>query len=164
MKTSFESGSGDEGEIGSLTITQLVPRLPFQVSFRLPFSRNRVTLGQDSLERLRRRTLLHPEDADAHITLAAHLLSEQPVLLGQAGEAVKHLTIALIFMPPDEEIGDEAQREAMAHLFLGNAWIIMGQRAEARSHWEHTIALDPVAPPYGFSGRAQEMLDKHPSG
>jgi tetratricopeptide (TPR) repeat protein len=162
MKTGFDSAPDDEDEIGSFTVTQLAPRLPFQVSFRLPFSRNRVNIGCDSLEQFRRRTPLNSEDADAHITLAAHLLSEQPVLPGQAGEAVAHLAVALVLMPPDDEIGNEAQRKAMVHQFLGDAWIIMGQRAEARSHWEQAVALDPVAPPYGFTGRAQEMLTKYP--
>ncbi len=152
----------DEEGLSSYSVVHLPLGLPFEIALRLPFSRNRVIFGKNSLSRLRRRTPLSSEDADAHITLAACLLSEQPVLPSAAGEAVAHLTIALILMPSDEEIGDDAQQKAMVHQFLGDAWIAMGQRAEARSHWEHAIALDPVAPPYGLSGRAQEMLDKYP--
>ncbi len=161
--TTFNSAPEDEGETGSFSIIQVAPSLPFKVSFRLPFSRNRVTLGRDSLERLRKLTLLHPEDMDAHITFAAHLLSEQPVLPAQAGEAIKHLTTALILMPPDEETESERQHKAMVHLFLGDAWIIFEQRQEACRHWKQAIVLDPVSPPHGFSGEAQRRLDKYPA-
>ena len=147
----------------SFFILQLAPSLPFRVSFPVPFSRHRIQIGKDSLERLRWRTRLSPEDADAHITLAAHLISEEPVLPVHAEEAARHLQTALGLMPPDEDLGDKAQTKAMTHSFLGDALLVLGKRSEARHHWERTVALDPVTPPHGFSGPAQERLDKYPA-
>ncbi len=149
----------------SFIIIQLAPSLPFQISLPLPFSRHRLQIGKDSLRRLRRRTRLRPEDADARVTLAAHLLSENPVLPVHAEEAAQQLQAALGLMPPDEQLGDlahPAQGKAMAHAFLGDALVLLGRRSEARRHWERAVALDPVAPPHGFSGPAQEMLNKYP--
>ncbi len=132
-------------------------------SFRVPFSRDRINIGKDSLGRMRKRTCLHPEDGNAHITLAAHLLSEEPLLPIHAEEAAEQLRIALGMMPPDEELGDKVQWKAMTHKFLGDALIVLGERMEARHHWERAVALDPARPPHGFSGPAQESLNKYPA-
>ena len=167
MKPDRDLALDDDAETFSCSVIQLAPTLPFQISFQVPFSRNRVNIGIESFERLRKRTLLKPDDVDAHITLAAHLLSPHPfspspVSLPHAAEAAKHLVTALSMMPSDEEVGDKAQWKAMAHDFLGDALIILGQRSEARGHWERAIVLDPVAPPDGISGRALDMLNKYP--
>ncbi len=79
-----------------------------------------------------------------------------------AVEAVKHLTLALGLMPPDAGNESDMQHKAMVHAFLGDAWIVLDQRQEAHQHWNLAITLDPVAPPNGFSGSAQRMLDKYP--
>ena len=169
MELDFNAADAEEEDASSrpysFHIIQLAPIIPFQISLSLPFSRHRIQLGKDSLGRLRKRTRLSPDDAVAHITLAAHLLSKNPVLSVHAEEAAQQLQIALGLMPPDEGIGDQAhlvQGKAMTHKFLGDAFHILGRRSEARHHWERAVALDPVAPPHGFSGPAQEMLNKHP--
>ena len=144
------------------TILQFWSSLPVQIGFRVPFSQTHIHIGRDSFGRLRKRTRLHPEDADAHVTLAAHLLSEKPLLAVHAEEAAEQLYAALGLMPSDEEIGDKVQWKAMTHKFLGDALIVLGRRAEARDHWTRAVVLDPARPPYGFSGPALEMLNEYP--
>lgn len=157
-----DTGEDSDAYSSCFTITQLASSIPFQISFRLPFSQNRINIGKDSFERLRKRTRLNPDDSEAHITLAARLLSEERILPVHAEEAADHLGKALGLMPSDEEIGDKAQWKAMTHKFLGDALIVLERRSEARHHWKRAVALDPVAPPYGISGPAQEMLNKYP--
>lgn len=151
----------DQGHIYARMI-YLAPSISFQVSFHIPFSIIHIIVGKNSFERLRKQVLCHSEDADAHITLAAHLLSEKPLLPALAREAAEQSRMALRLMPSDEEIGDKAQRKAMVHAFLGDALIVLGERQEAHENWNRAIALDPVSPPYGISGLAQEMLNKYP--
>jgi len=146
----------------SFSVLQLAPSIPVQFTARLPFSWNRINIGKDGLGRLRKQVDNKPNDAQAHITLAAHLLSEQPLLPVHASEAADNLRLALQLMPPDEERNDKVQHKAMVHKFLGDALIVVGERVQAREHWEQAIDLDPVRPPYGFSGPAQEMLNKYP--
>jgi len=147
----------------SFGIVRVAPSLPFALTFRFPFTRHYVQLGKDSLSRLRKQVRRNPDDPAAHITLAAHLMSESQVLPNHAEEAVEELRTALRLLPADDAVDEEnAQQNAMVHKFLGDALIVLGQRAEARKHWQSTVALDPVRPPYGFSGPAQEALDQHP--
>ena len=164
MQPDSDAADGDEDASGtcSFSILQLAPNIPFGISFQIPFSRNRVSIGKDSLGRLRKRSRLDPGNPDAHITLAAHLLSEEPVLPASATEAAGHLQVALALMPPHDELGDESQWKAMIHKFLGDALNILGERTEARHHWERAISLDPVSPPHGIAGEAQKMLNKYP--
>ena len=44
----------------------------------------------------------------------------------------------------------------MVHQFLGDALLELGEVAEARKHWQHAVDLDPVRPPFGFSGPARQ--------
>ena len=152
----------EEERTFSFSVVHLPLGLPFEITVRIPFTRNRVIFGKNSLALLRRRAALSPDDQNAQITFAAHLLSEEPVSPAHAAEAVKHLTLALGLMPPDEESEVNAQQKAMIHAFLGDAWIVLDQREEAHRHWNLAIALDPVAPPNGFSGWAQGMIGKYP--
>ena len=152
----------DEERTFSRSVIHLPLGLPFEITLRLPFSQNRIVFGKNSLDRLRRQVASNPSAVDAHVTLAAQLLSEEPVLPLHAAEAIKHLSIALHLMPPDAEDDSSLQQKAMVHDFLGDAWIAAGRREDAHRHWELAIALDPVAPPDGFAGRAQQMLEKYP--
>ncbi len=161
----YTEANGDDKDRSS-TISffnvQVAPSIPVQISFKIPFTRNWITVGKESAGRLRKRVQHKPEDAQAHITLAAYLLSEQPLLPEQASEAAKHLRTALKLMPTGEEIGGRVQWKAMAHKFLGDALLVLGERMQAREHWERAIVLDPAPPPHGFSGLAQELLNKYP--
>lgn len=164
MEPNYNAADAQEEDADShcyATILQFWPSLPVQIGFRVPFSQTHVRIGQDSLGRLRKQARLR-QDANARLTLAAHLLSQEPVSPVHAKEAAEQARFALGLMPPDEEIGDKAQWKAMTHKLLGDALIVLGERAKARYHWRRAVALDPVRPPYGFSGPAQEMLKKYP--
>jgi hypothetical protein len=164
----FESDDGDGATTIVIRTICVAPRLPFKINIRLPFSKDYLQIGQHTLASLRRRVKKHPDNADAYVTLGAHLLSQQPVLPSHADEAVIALETALRLLASKPFSGDtadiacEQQQLAMVHKFLGDALIHLERRHEAREHWEAAIALDPVSPPYGFSGPAQKMLDQYP--
>ncbi len=141
------------------SVLHLAPSLPVQFSLRLPFSRNRVLVGQDSFGRLRGRVQRRPEDTQARITLAARLLSEQPLRPAHASEAAEHLRIALEQMPSGAEGEQQDQQKAMVCTFLGDSLIVLGEQAQARTYWAQAITLDP--PPGAFSSAAQEKLDQY---
>lgn len=156
----------EEDGIESFTISTLLIgfQLPFQFTIKIPGSNNYIQLGTDSLKRLRKRVLRNPNNASAHITLAASLLSQEPQFPSQLEEAVQALRVALELLPAIDQRSDvDVQEHAMVHKFLGDALIALGQRTEARKHWLLAVVLDPVRPPWGFSGPAQEMLDKYPA-
>lgn len=143
----------------SYTVVHLAPRLPVQFSLRLPFSRDRIIVGQDSFGRLRGRVQRRPEDTQARITLAARLLSEQSLRPAHASEAAAHLRIALEQMLPHAKNEQRDQQKAMVCTFLGEALLLLGEQAQARTYWAQAVALDP--PPGAFSRLAQEKLDQY---
>jgi hypothetical protein len=55
-----------------------------------------------------------------------------------------------------------AQRRAMVHTFLGDALLALGDILGAREQWKTAITLDPVSPPYGMAGIAEDRLSRYP--
>jgi len=158
-----EEKGGDGEEIHSFAIFTIARRLPFQIALRIPFTKHYLNIGHHTLETLRKRVQRNPKDADARITLAAHLLSQDPMTVEHAEEAARELIVSLTLLPTKADHENyEPQTYAMVHLFLGNALLKMGNLSEAREHWQQTIELDPVRPPWGLSGEATELLRKHP--
>ncbi len=152
----------DQGKITAYSFICLFHSLPFRFVVPIPFSRSSLEFGHQTLKSLRRKVQRDPDDADAHVTLAAHLLSEIQLTPSLAEEAARELRAALALLPSDPaHPGYEDQTLAMVHDFLGDAYLELGRLYHARRHWKKTIKLDPVSPPWGFSGKAAEQLAKH---
>jgi tetratricopeptide (TPR) repeat protein len=157
-----EPSPAEQGGIITYSSICLFRSLPFQFVVPIPFSRTSLRFGHQTLKSLRRKVQLDPDEADAHITLAAHLLSENPMTPSLAEEAARELRVALALLPTDPaDPGYEDQKLAMVHDFLGDAYLELDRLEDARRHWRKAIKLDPVEPPWGFSGRAAEQLRKH---
>jgi tetratricopeptide (TPR) repeat protein len=141
----------------------LIASLPFELSLPIPFARFSIDVGGRNLKTKRSLVLSQPTNADAHISLAALLLSQEPVTQDHAREARSELETALRLLPQDSNSADyRAQELAMVHDFLGDALLALNQVPEAREHWQIALDTDPVRPPFGFSGMAQDKLEKHP--
>lgn len=154
----------ERGEVVGYGFISLFPSLPFRFWIPIPFTRCSLEFGGRNLNAHRRAVHRRPMDADAHISLAALLLSQEPVTRECAFEAADELRTALSLLPTDPRSEEyDSQEHAMVHLFLGDALFELGGEAEARDHWQRAIELDPVQPPLGSSGQAVERLRKHPA-
>lgn len=141
----------------------LFPSLPFEVCIPIPFTRMSIQFGGRNLMSCRKKVLRHPTNAQSHISLAALLLSQEPMTREYAQEAKDELLTALQLLPKDTTSKDYyVQERAMVHKFLGDALLELEEVEEARIHWKYALELDPVRPPFGFSGPALEQLEKHP--
>jgi tetratricopeptide (TPR) repeat protein len=164
-----EEPEGTESEMCEMTpsfaIFMIARRLPFEIRLRIPFSKNFLLIGHHTVRTLRKRVEREPQAADLRITLAAELISHEPVTVENAEEAVREFRKALNLLPPIVE-GEPGMRVryAMVHKFLGDALLIAGDLSEARKHWKQTVELDPIRHPYSISSQALEQLQNHPLG
>jgi tetratricopeptide (TPR) repeat protein len=120
----WSAGGGGGGSSSALGLDQ--DKLHAQADYQAGVAAVNEQRWADAIQALQRHVARNYRDADAHNYLAYSLRKS-----GRLDEAFKHYKLALSFNP----------RHLGAHEYIGEAYVMAGQPAEARKHLEQLAVL-----------------------